>query len=130
VKQALDGSQGGAFRLVVTDLVMPKRGRHSRTIRGCARNLSAVGSSHHGQVRGALPADGQLLGADAVLTKPISPDLLAKVAEVLKRGNCLNAALGERSCRVMIRSQCRDISLYEGSLPGEVDRETACGDRA
>ena len=86
-KQALDEARAGRFDLVVTDLVMPKQ-EGIETIRALRKEMPAVGIiAITGKFEGPYLQMVQLLGADAVLTKPISPDLLlAKVAEVLKRG--------------------------------------------
>jgi hypothetical protein len=84
-KQALDEARAGRFDLVVTDLVMPKQ-EGIETIRALRKEMSAVGIiAITGKFEGPYLQMVQLLGADAVLTKPIGADLLlAKVAEVLK----------------------------------------------
>ena len=66
---------------------MPKQ-EGIETIRALRKEMPAVGIiAITGKFEGPYLQMVQLLGADAVLTKPISPDLLlAKVAEVLKRG--------------------------------------------
>jgi PAS domain S-box-containing protein len=82
---ALQQARAGQVDLVITDLVMPEQ-KGIESIRLLRRDVPGVGiiaiSDAFG---GEFPHTAQLLGADAVLCKPVNADqLLAKVAEVLK----------------------------------------------
>jgi CheY-like chemotaxis protein len=84
-KQALQQAAVGHVDLVVTDLVMPEQ-EGIETIQalredGPGIRIIAMSGAFGGQFLKAA----QVLGADAVLAKPVSTELLlAKVAEVLK----------------------------------------------
>jgi PAS domain S-box-containing protein len=84
-KQALKEARAEGVGLVITDLVMPKQ-EGIRTIQALRKEMPhiriiAITGKFEGPYLKMIP----LLGADAVLTKPLSAELLlAKVAEVLK----------------------------------------------
>jgi DNA-binding response OmpR family regulator len=84
-KQALQQARAEHMDLVITDLVMPKQ-EGIETIRALRKEMPAVGIiAITGKFEGPYLKMVQMLGADAVLTKPMSSELLlAKVAEVLK----------------------------------------------
>jgi PAS domain S-box-containing protein len=84
-EQALRQARTGHVDLVITDLVMPER-EGIETIRALRRDLPGVGIiAISGAFGGQFLAVAQVMGADAVLAKPVSAEsLLAKVAEVLK----------------------------------------------
>ncbi len=84
-KLALQEAQAGRVDLVITDLVMPEQ-EGIETIRALRRDVPGVGII---AISGALGPRflevARMLGAQAVLSKPVSAELLlAKVAEVLK----------------------------------------------
>jgi CheY-like chemotaxis protein len=84
-KLALQEAQAGRVDLVITDLVMPEQ-EGIETIRALRRDVPGVGII---AISGALGTRflevARMLGAQAVLSKPVSAELLlAKVAEVLK----------------------------------------------
>jgi len=85
-KQALQMVRAGQVDLVITDLVMPEQ-EGLEIIRALRRDVPGVGIiAISGAFAGQLLKVAQLLGADAVLSKPVSSELLlAKVAEVLER---------------------------------------------
>jgi PAS domain S-box-containing protein len=84
-KLALQEARAGRVDLVITDLVMPEQ-EGIETIRALCREVPGVGII---AISGALGPQflevARMLGAQAVLSKPLSAELLlAKVAEVLK----------------------------------------------
>jgi len=84
-KLALQEARAGRVDLVITDLVMPEQ-EGIETIRALHRDVPGVGII---AISGALGPQflevARMLGAQAVLSKPVSAELLlAKVAEVLK----------------------------------------------
>jgi DNA-binding response OmpR family regulator len=85
-KHALQQVLAGHVDLVITDLVMPE-GEGLETIRTIRRDVPGTGIiAISGAFGGQFLRPAQLLGADAVLSKPVSGELLlTKVAEVLKR---------------------------------------------
>ena len=91
VVEATDGKQvvrqvmAENVDLVITDLVMPEQ-EGIETIRALRRDVPSVGIiAISGAFEGQFLKTAQMLGADAVLNKPVSAELLlAKVAEVLK----------------------------------------------
>jgi CheY-like chemotaxis protein len=84
-KQALKEALARRVDLVITDLVMPEQ-EGIETIRALRRDAPGIGIiAISGAFGGQFLKTAQLLGADAVLNKPVSAELLlAKVAEVLK----------------------------------------------
>jgi PAS domain S-box-containing protein len=84
-KQALRQALAGGVDLVITDLVMPEQ-EGIETIRALRRDMPGVGIiAISGAFGGQFLKTARMLGADAVLDKPVSPGLLSvKVAEVLK----------------------------------------------
>ncbi len=84
-KQALRQARAGQVDLVITDLVMPKQ-EGIETIRVLRKEKPGIGIiAITGKFEGPYLKMVQMLGADAVLTKPVSAELLlASVAEVLK----------------------------------------------
>ena len=84
-KQALQQARAGHLDLVITDLVMPEQ-EGIETIQALRREMPGVGIiAISGAFGGQFLKTAQLLGADAVLSKPVSTELLlATVAEVLK----------------------------------------------
>ncbi len=83
-KQAHTLALANNVDLVITDLVMPEQ-EGLETIQGLRRELPGVGIiAVSGAFGGRFLAAARMLGADAVLGKPVSPEtLLAKVKEVL-----------------------------------------------
>jgi PAS domain S-box-containing protein len=84
-KLALQEARAGRVDLVITDLVMPEQ-EGIETIRALRRDVPGVGII---AISGALGPQflevARMLGAQAVLSKPLSAELLlVKVAEVLK----------------------------------------------
>jgi len=84
-KLALQEARAGRVDLVITDLVMPEQ-EGIETIRALCREVPGVGII---AISGALGPQflevARMLGSQAVLSKPVSAELLlAKVAEVLK----------------------------------------------
>jgi PAS domain S-box-containing protein len=84
-KLALQEARAGRVDLVITDLVMPEQ-EGIETIRALHRDVPGVGII---AISGALEPQflevARMLGAQAVLSKPVSAELLlVKVAEVLK----------------------------------------------
>jgi hypothetical protein len=84
-EQALEQVRAGQVDLLITDLVMPVL-EGLETIQALRRDDPGVGVI---AISGAFGSQylktAQLLGADAVLSKPVSPELLlSSVAEVLK----------------------------------------------
>jgi len=92
VSEASDGREvlrqvhTGQVDLVVTDLVMPEK-EGIETILALRRSLPGVGIIAVSGARGGRYLDlAKMAGADMVLDKPVSPDLLkSAAAEVLKR---------------------------------------------
>ena len=84
-RQALKEALAHRVDMVITDLVMPEQ-EGIETIQALRQQIPGVGiMAISGAFNGEYLKTAQLLGADAVLTKPIGADLLlAKVAEVLK----------------------------------------------
>jgi PAS domain S-box-containing protein len=85
-KQALQKFRAGQLDLVITDLVMPEE-EGLATVQALRREAPGVGLiAISGAFGGQFLKVALLLGADAVLSKPVSKEvLLAKVAEVLVR---------------------------------------------
>jgi CheY-like chemotaxis protein len=84
-EQALKRVLAERVDLAILDLVMPNQEgiETIQNLRREARNTAIIAIS--GAFNGQFLRTAQLLGADAALNKPVSPDLLlAKVAEVLK----------------------------------------------
>jgi len=84
-KQALRQARSERVDLVITDLVMPEQ-EGIETIQALRRDVPDVRViAISGAFGGQFLKTAQLLGADAVLSKPVSAELLlARVAEVLK----------------------------------------------
>ena len=83
-KQALKLAIANSVDLVITDLVMPEQ-EGLETIQGLRREVPGVGIiAISGAYQGRFLAAARMLGADAVMGKPVDPEsLLAKVREVL-----------------------------------------------
>jgi CheY-like chemotaxis protein len=83
-KQAFREALAGSVDMVITDLVMPEQ-EGIETIRRLRRSLPAIGIiAISGAFGGRFLEVAKILGADAVLSKPVAAEtLLAKVAEVL-----------------------------------------------
>jgi DNA-binding response OmpR family regulator len=86
-KQALRQARTAQADLLITDLVMPEQ-EGIETIQELRRESPRVGIiAMSGAFDGSFLPAAKLLGADAILTKPVSAGrLLAAVAEVLKSG--------------------------------------------
>ena len=86
-KQALKRARAGRVDLVITDLMMPEQ-EGIETIQALRKEMPGVGIiAISGAFEGQYLKMAKMLGADAVLAKPVSAELLlAKVAEVLSRG--------------------------------------------
>ncbi len=84
-KQALKEARAGRVDLVITDLVMPEQ-EGIETIRVSTQGCARRGDHRHlGRLGRQFLEVARMLGAQAVLSKPVSAELLlAKVAEVLK----------------------------------------------
>jgi CheY-like chemotaxis protein len=84
-RQALRQARAVRVDLVITDLVMPEQ-EGIETIQTLRREVPGIGIiAISGAFEGRFLKTAQMLGADAVLNKPVSADLLlAKVAEVLQ----------------------------------------------
>ncbi len=84
-KEALKEARAGRVDLVITDLVMPEQ-EGIETIRALRKDMPGIGIiAISGALGGQFLEAARLLGAQVVLSKPISAGLLlAKVAEVLK----------------------------------------------
>ena len=84
-KQALQQARAGHVDLVITDLVMPGQ-EGLETIRALRREVPGVGIiAISGAFGGQFLKVAQMMGAAAVLNKPVSAELLlARVAEVLQ----------------------------------------------
>ena len=84
-KQALKEARAEHMDLVITDLVMPKQ-EGIATIQTLRKEMPGIGIiAITGKFEGPYLKIIELLGADAVMTKPLGAELLlAKVAEVLK----------------------------------------------
>ena len=84
-KQALEEALARLVDLVIADLVMPEQ-EGIETIRALRRDMPGVGIiAISGAFQGQFLKTAQLLGADAVLNKPVSAGLLlASVDKVLK----------------------------------------------
>jgi CheY-like chemotaxis protein len=84
-KQALEEALARQVDLVITDLVMPEQ-EGIETVRALRQDMPGVGIiAISGAFDGQFLKTAQMLGADAVLAKPVSAELLlAKVSEVLK----------------------------------------------
>ena len=85
-KQALREIRTAPAQLVITDLVMPE-GEGIETIQALRKETPGVGIiAISGAFGGEFLTVAAKLGADAILNKPVSPDLLLeKVAAVLMR---------------------------------------------
>jgi DNA-binding response OmpR family regulator len=84
-KQALTEALARRVDLVITDLVMPEQ-EGIETIQALRKDAAGIGIiAMSGAFGGRFLETARILGAQAVLSKPVSADLLlAKVAEVLK----------------------------------------------
>jgi two-component system, cell cycle sensor histidine kinase and response regulator CckA len=85
-KQALQWVRGGEIDLVITDLVMPEQEGIDiiRTLHRDAPGVAVIAIS--GAFGGQFLRTARLLGASAVLSKPVPADVLrATVADVLRR---------------------------------------------
>jgi len=84
-KEALKAALAGRVDLVITDLVMPEQ-EGLETIRALRKEIAGIGIiAISGAFGGRFLETARMLGAQAVLSKPFSGELLlAKVAEVLK----------------------------------------------
>jgi CheY-like chemotaxis protein len=84
-KQALGQVRAGHVDLVITDLIMPEQ-EGIETIQALRRETPGVGIiAISGAFGGQFLKTAQMLGAAAVLNKPLTAELLlARVAEVLK----------------------------------------------
>jgi CheY-like chemotaxis protein len=84
-RQALRQARAGNADLVITDLVMPEQ-EGIETIRALRREMPGIGIiAISGAFGGMFLKTAQLLGANAVLSKPVTAELLlARVAEVLE----------------------------------------------
>ena len=87
-RQALQQVRTGSVDLLITDLVMPVQ-EGLETIQALRSDASGVKVIAISGVSGSqYLKTAQLLGADAVLSKPVSPELLlSTVAQVLKLGS-------------------------------------------
>jgi PAS domain S-box-containing protein len=85
-KEAIEQARAGLVDLVITDLVMPEQ-EGLETIQALRQDVPGAGIiAISGAFGGQFLKPAQLLGANAVLSKPINPELLlATVAEVLVR---------------------------------------------
>ena len=85
-KEALRQARAGQVDLVITDLVMPGQ-EGIETIQALRRDVPGVGIiAISGAFGGEFLKTAQMLGAGAVLSKPVDAKLLlARVAEVLKQ---------------------------------------------
>jgi len=83
-KQALNQARAGGVDLVVTDLVMPEQ-EGIETIQALRKEMPGIGIvAISGRFEGPYLKMAGILGADAVLAKPVGAELLlATVAEVL-----------------------------------------------
>jgi DNA-binding NarL/FixJ family response regulator len=83
---ALQQARAGHVDLMITDIVMPEQ-EGIETIQALRREVPGVGIiAISGAFHGQFLEVAQMLGAAAVLNKPVSAELLlARVAEVLKR---------------------------------------------
>jgi PAS domain S-box-containing protein len=84
-KEAIEQVRAGSVDLVITDLVMPQQ-EGLETIQALRQDVPGVGIiAISGAFGGQFLQVAKALGADAILIKPISAELLrARVAEVLK----------------------------------------------
>jgi PAS domain S-box-containing protein len=85
-KEAVRQALSSPLELVITDLVMPEQ-EGIETIQTLRRRLPDLGIiAISGAFGGQFLTTAKILGADAVLDKPVSADvLLGKVADVLRR---------------------------------------------
>lgn len=85
-EQALRESRTGHPDLVITDLVMPGQ-EGIETIRQLRRETPDIGIiAVSGAFNGQFLSVAQMIGADAVLAKPVAPDsLLRTVSEILEK---------------------------------------------
>ncbi|MGP8243158.1 MAG: response regulator [Bryobacteraceae bacterium] len=83
-RQALQGVRAGQVAVVITDLAMPEQ-EGLETIQALRREAPGAGIiAISGAFGGQFLKTAQLLGADAVLSKPVNPELLlAKVSEAM-----------------------------------------------
>lgn len=84
-KQAVEAARAGGVDLVVTDLVMPEQ-EGIETIRELRKDATGIGIiAISGTFGKQFLNVAKMLGADAVLSKPLTPErLLATIAAVLK----------------------------------------------
>ena len=86
-KQALEKVRAGLADLLITDLVMPEQEgiETIQVLHKEAPDLGVIAISGSGTFGGTFLSMARLLGADAVLSKPLTPELLlTTVARVLK----------------------------------------------
>jgi CheY-like chemotaxis protein len=85
-RHALRQVRAGRVDLVITDLVMPEL-EGIETIRALRKEVPGIGIiAVSGAFEGQFLQIAEMVGADAILTKPVDPgSLLASVADVLKR---------------------------------------------
>jgi DNA-binding NarL/FixJ family response regulator len=78
-------ARSGRADLVITDLVMPEQ-EGMETVRALRKELPGIGIiAMSGAFGGQFLTPALMLGADAILSKPVGSDLLlAKVTEVLQ----------------------------------------------
>jgi DNA-binding response OmpR family regulator len=84
-KRAMKEARAGRVDLVITDLVMPEQ-EGMETVRALRKELPGIGIiAMSGAFGGQFLKPALMLGADALLSKPVRSDLLlAKVTEVLQ----------------------------------------------
>ncbi|MCX6637813.1 MAG: response regulator, partial [Acidobacteria bacterium] len=84
-KQALKQALAGGVDLVITDIIMPEQDG-IETVQALRKELPGIGIiAISGRFEAPYLQMAEMLGADAVLAKPVSTELLlARVAEVLK----------------------------------------------
>jgi CheY-like chemotaxis protein len=84
-KQALTQALAGGVDLVITDIIMPEQDG-IETIQALHKEMPGIGIiAISGRFEAPYLKMAEMLGADAVLAKPVSTELLlARVAEVLK----------------------------------------------
>jgi len=85
-RHALRQVRAGRVDLVITDLVMPEQ-EGIETFRALRKEVPGIGIiAVSGAFEGQFLQVAEMVGADSVLTKPVSPEsLLASVEDVLKR---------------------------------------------
>ncbi len=94
-KQAMCQALSGRVDLVITDLVMPEQ-EGIETIQALHREAPEIRIiATSGAFNGRFLGMAKMLGADAALSKPFSPEaLLAKVEEVLAPRPCADNGHG------------------------------------